>query len=613
LIKIPFGYKLSEAGTKVPVKERKNYLEAIDEELDFLEELYEKYKIGSLTLQQVSDSLQNKFGHTLTISTLSKRFRAGIRLDYTKESVQANTRTGIKTDLEKPTDYKNPTERKEEKREQFQKVVEDNKQRRKNFKRAQKKTTPKIVSQDEYNLGTASTNEENLPDIIFKPHPGPQTDFLSAPETDVLYGGQAGGGKSFSLVVDPLRYVHRPKHKAIILRKSLKELRELIANTMELYPQAVPGAKWKESDKLWKFPSGAIIEFGYLDKESDVTQYQGQQYSWIGFDEITHLPTEYAWNYLASRLRTTDPEIQCYMRCTTNPGGPGHDWVKKRYIEPSEPNKPFVYGKNPMTGAPLTRKCIPARLSDNPTLYESGDYQAMLETLPDVERKRLLEGDWDVIEGSAFPEFSSAKHVVEPFTIPAHWSRTKAIDYGFSAPSCCLWGAVDPDDGTLVIYRELYEKGLHAEELRDKITKMERPEVRMISGVLDWATWNRTGYTGPTIGEVLTKQPYGHPLRPADKNRVGGKIQVHAHLREQKSGRPGVLIFNTCKNLIREMVGIPLDKNNSEDVDTKVDDHAYDALRYMIMSRPRKESMHEMGMTIKRSVIWTPSDNTFGY
>ena len=167
--------------------------------------------------------------------------------------------------------------------------------------------------------------------------------------------GAAGGGKSYAMLVDPLRFAHRAAHRALILRRSMPELRELIDKSRELYPKAFPGCKYREVEKLWTFPSGAKVEFGFLERDADVYRYQGQAYSWIGFDEITHLPTEFSWNYLASRLRTTDSEITPYMRCTANPGGVGAGWVKKRYISPSMPNDSFIGDDG------ITRKFIPAR------------------------------------------------------------------------------------------------------------------------------------------------------------------------------------------------------------------------------------------------------------
>tara|TARA_R100000541_G_scaffold706_1_gene4209 strand:+ start:406 stop:2010 length:1605 start_codon:yes stop_codon:yes gene_type:complete len=440
--------------------------------------------------------------------------------------------------------------------------------------------------------------------IYFHANEGPQTDFLAAGEKDVLYGGAAGGGKSYAMIVDPLRYAHKSAHRALILRRSMPELREMIDKSRELYPQAFPGAKFREVEKLWNFPSGAKVEFGFLERDADVYRYQGQAYSWIGFDEITHLPTEFSWNYLASRLRTTDKEIQTYLRCTANPGGVGSHWVKNRYIEPSEHNKSFL-GKDG-----LTRKFIPAKLADNPYLSEDGVYEQMLKSLPPTQRQQLLEGNWDVAEGAAFTEFEPSKHVITPFALPIHWERVKAVDYGYAAESCCLWGIMDMNDNTLIIYRELYRKGLTGEELGAIITDMETEDPFSVNGVLDTAAWAKTGTTGPTVGESLIRA--GHKLRRADKNRIQGKIQLHEYLKIRENGRPKLQIFNTCPNLIREIQSIPLSKTNPEDVDTNASDHAYDALRYMIMSRPRMESPLERMRGLKRE-MYRPVDSTFGY
>jgi hypothetical protein len=441
--------------------------------------------------------------------------------------------------------------------------------------------------------------------VAFMPNEGPQTDFLAAGEKDVLYGGAAGGGKSFAMLIDPLRYCHFTEHRALILRRSMPELRELIDKSRELYPIAFKGAKFKEVEKLWQFPSGAKIEFGFLERDADVYRYQGQAYSWIGFDEITHLPTEFGWNYLASRLRTTNPEIKTYLRCTANPGGVGAHWVKKRYVEPAEYNTSFEGHDG------LTRKFIPALLQDNPHLAEDGEYERMLQSLPAIQRKQLLEGNWDISEGAAFAEFEVETHVIPPFELPSWWERVKAVDYGYAAESCCLWAVIDPEDKTIIIYRELYKKGLTGEALGDTITEMEQEEIRSIAGVLDTAAWSRTGYTGPTIGEILVNK--GHKLRRADKNRLAGKTQIHEHLRKNNvTGRPRLQIFNTCVNLIKEIQALPLSKSNPEDVDTHAADHAYDALRYLVMSRPRMDHPQDRMLRIK-SDVFSPSDSTFGY
>lgn len=463
----------------------------------------------------------------------------------------------------------------------------------------------KILEDTELEQLPSSLSEEVKEDIIFKANEGPQEDFLAAGDTDVLYGGAAGGGKSYAMLVDPLRFAHRAAHRGLILRRSMPELRELIDKSRELYPKAFPGAKYKEVEKLWNFPSGAKIEFGFLERDADVYRYQGQAYSWIGFDEITHLPTAFAWNYLASRLRTTDPEIEVYMRCTANPGGAGANWVKKRYIDPAPANVSFRGGDG------LTRKFIPARLQDNPYLAEDGRYEQMLNSMPPTQRKQLLDGNWDVAEGAAFTEFNPFEHVITPFEIPLHWERIKGIDYGYASESACVWGAVDPSDGTLIIYRELYRKGLLGTDLASMLTEMEYEDPFSVQGVLDTACWSRTGTTGPTVGETL--QRAGHKLRRADKNRIQGKIQIHEYLKLQPSGRPKLQIFNTCPNLIRELQSIPLDNKNPEDVNTHAADHAYDALRYLIMSRPRINDTLSQMRQFQREQHFKPLDSTFGY
>ena len=468
-------------------------------------------------------------------------------------------------------------------------------------------------------------------EVVFQANPGPQEEFLSAGERDVLYGGAAGGGKSFALLADPLRYCHNPNHRGLLLRRTLDELTELIDKSRQLYTKAFPGAKFRESKSTWHFPSGATIWFTYLDRDKDVTRFQGQAFNWIGIDEITQYPTPYVWDYLRSRLRATDPELQkhLYMRCTANPGGVGGWWVKKMYIEDTPENKAFPAfdldtGKtfvwpngHEKAGQPLFfRKFVPARLTDNPHLMADGQYEAMLRSLPDVERKRLLEGDWDVAEGAAFPEFSRARHVVEHFDIPTNWPRIRAADYGYSAPSCVLWGAIDWDNN-IWVYRELYAKHLTAEQLADRILEAEQLDPLPHYTVLDSSCWNKTGF-GPSIAEVMMRQ--GVRWTPSDRNRVQGKMEIHRRLADDPySKEPRVRFFSTCQNIVKQIAGIPLSKTNSEDVDTKAEDHAYDALRYMMMTRMSGyASIHQQLGAIKeprsqssRRSIWILIDGTY--
>ena len=462
-------------------------------------------------------------------------------------------------------------------------------------------------------------------EVVFQANPGPQEEFLSAGERDVLYGGAAGGGKSFALLADPLRYCHNSNHRGLLLRRTLDELTELIDKSRQLYTKAFPGAKFRESKSTWHFPSGATIWFTYLDRDKDVTRFQGQAFNWIGIDEITQYPTPYVWDYLRSRLRATDPELQdsLYMRCTANPGGVGGWWVKKMYIDSRTENvafpaydidtmKPFTWPSgHEKAGQPLFyRKFVPARLTDNPHLMADGQYEAMLRSLPEVERKRLLDGDWDVAEGAAFPEFSRARHVVEHFELPTNWPRIRAADYGYASPSAVLWGAIDWDNN-IWIYRELYAKHLTAEDLAAKILEVEQLDPLPHYTVLDSSCWNKTGM-GPSIAETMMRS--GVRWTPSDRNRIQGKMEIHRRLADDPyTNEPRLRIFSSCQHTIKQLAGIPLSKNNSEDVDTKAEDHAYDALRYMLMTRMSGyASIHQQLGAIKNHV-YKVQDEVFGY
>jgi hypothetical protein len=809
----------------------------------------------------------------------------------------------------------------------------------------------------------APINEEKAREVIFQPNPGPQTAFLAADEQEVLYGGAGGGGKSFAMLADPVRYLTNEYAKMLLVRKTTEELRELISVSKTLYPKAIPGIKFLEREKTWVAPSGATLWMSYLDADDDVTRYQGQAFCvaegtlvqmadgsekpiedisvgeevatlegsnkvswvsgpqikkcvkvtaydlfgnvvsqqlqpythpiallsseplglshdwyqkllqlqkspllwlsckqllsdppksletsayskgakngcavfgqssldalrpqmlfyptvlhgqslqkvrdraaigyckfckssqqlldscqepskkqknllqpfapfqllrdcthalshpfcdgaqdalietekaggsqgrcffcshrydgqlrgvleavretshtqacvegqdldglhddekgctplhnqyraetythpytleqrrleaplelgivrveplddpyvvvrditvsssnnyitsggivnkncWIGFDELTQWSSPYAWNYMRSRLRTTkNSGLKLYQRATTNPGGSGHQWVKKTFIDPAPPGQAF-WATDPETGEVLRwpkghsregqplfkRRFIPAKLSDNPYLADDGLYEANLLSLPEHQRKQLLEGNWDVAEGAAFPEFNRKIHVVEPFDIPGNWPRFRAADYGYSSYSGVLWFAVAPSE-QLVVYRELYVSKVLAEDLADMVLDAEAGE-KMRYGVLDSSLWHKRGDTGPSIAERMILK--GCRWRPADRSkgsRVAGKNEIHRRFQiDEYTEEPRMIIFNTCKNLISQIPSLPLSKTNAEDVDTNSEDHLYDALRYGVMSRPRSglfDFDNNMG-----SNSFKIADSTFGY
>jgi len=804
--------------------------------------------------------------------------------------------------------------------------------------------------------------------VIFQPNPGPQTEFLAAPEQEVLYGGAAGGGKSYALLADPMRYFDHPSFAGIIFRRTNDELRELIWKSQELYPQAFPGAKWQERKSQWVFPNGGRLWLTYLERDEDVLRYQGQSFSYIAFDEITQYPTSFPWDYMRSRLRTTASDLPVYQRATTNPGGPGHclthgevltpdrgwvgitkmqegdpiysvdeggslfetvvdhtykewieedivrvearglrmsitkdhkvakvggtrsdpnkayslvpfsdlpgqttilrsanfngqdvefveiehsggrkrrinqphcisvedyaalvgwyvsegyrvhrdkavgiaqskpegrksiaalldrigfhycvtdscfniycpslyahmerygdgstqkqltqwfknlptfalksffqaamegdgcesyyyttseklkddfsevafkigrlvyvserqrenrnhtsyqistkhvksggteiltgnhvynvgtktkrssdisyvpykgyvycvgvpethsfiarqdgsvwvsgnTWTKKMFIDPAPAGQPFtatnidtgepmVYPENhEKAGQPLfRRRFIPASLYDNPYLTQDTSYEASLLSLPEMQRRQLLEGDWSIAEGAAFSEFRAGIHVCEPFEIPDTWRRFRSCDYGYSSYSAVHWFAIDPAFETLFVYRELYVSKHTGRDLAKAVLEAEEGD-RIDYGVLDSSAWHQRGQIGPSIAEEMISQ--GCRWRPSDRSngaRVAGKNRLHELLKvDEYTQRPGIVFFNTCRQIIADLPVIPADPKGGDDVDPKYQsDHAYDSVRYGVMSRPRAFSPFDDGRGVPTKK-WRPAVPTFGY
>ena len=472
-----------------------------------------------------------------------------------------------------------------------------------------------LITQDVIDEAPKSIQEHiSQQKVIFKPNKGPQTNFLAASEREVFYGGARGGGKSYAMLIDPLRYCHKENHRALLLRRTMPELRDLINHSQRLYSRAFPGAKWREQEKEWRFPSGAKIEFGYAENMTDALRYQGQSYTWIGIDELPQYHSPDIYNFLRSSLRSVDPSIPVYMRATGNPGNVGSQWVKEMFVDPIDPNIAFnVEITTPKGIKYITRRFIPAKLQDNPYLMQTDDYYAMLSSLPEVQRKQFLDGNWDAFSNAAFPEFNRDIHVVEPFEVPKGWQRFRAADWGYSSPACVLWFAIDYDNN-LWLYRELYTQKITADVFARKVLMLERDEY-IRYGVLDASTWAKRGDIGPSIAETMIQT--GCRWRPSDrtpKSRISGKLEIHKRLKlnDDKKKEPGLRIFANCRNLLRTFPTLPLDDNNPEDINTHVEDHAYDALRYGCMSRPMHTSYANRFNKTPRPQF-QPVDRIFGY
>lgn len=408
-----------------------------------------------------------------------------------------------------------------------------------------------------------------------------QMEFIKATgkADEILYGGAAGGGKSYGQLIDALIYAVRyPGSKQLILRRTLPELeKSLVRVSQEIYPREI--CSYKESKKVWYFKNTSYIDFGYCDSESDVFHYQSAEYDVIRFDELTHF-TEQMYLYLMSRLRGT-ADFPRAMKSSTNPGGIGHSWVKSRFIDIGEPQKIHRTKDG-------RRLFIPATVFENKVLMKNDpDYVKRLQNLNEKDRRQLLLGDWDTNDGQYFSEWRRELHVCKPFEIPATWNRYFAMDYGLDMLAG-YWIAVDPFDNAYV-YREVYRSGLIISEAAKAILSAER-EDRPGIYIAPPDMWNRRQDTGKSVAEIFFEK--GISLYKASNDRVQGwynlKEWLHPRMDEFGETKPKLRIFSNCTEVIRTLPALCFDEHNPNDVGNKVHEytHAADALRYWAAARP---------------------------
>jgi hypothetical protein len=961
--KLPYAYKASEDDPLVLVPD--------PEMVPFVEEAMDYLDAGH-SLRSVCDWITKKTGRSISHQGISNIWRLH-RSDKPSEHMKK-----LKAEARK----RKPKTKEEKIKQEAQIKLRTAKRvqtvNQKKLARLEKPEEPEEVAVHSdappKRLYTVSdsidhTAEPAETEIVFKPNPGPQTEFLAAVEKEVLYGGAAGGGKSYALIADPMRYFDHADFMGLILRRTNDELRELVWKTQEIYPRVFPGAKWQEKKSQWVFPSGARLWMTYLERDEDVLRYQGQSFSYVGWDELSQHPTPFAYNYMRSRLRTTDPTLPTFIRATTNPGGPGHclthgevltpdrgwvdisemqagdpiysvdssgkmfetvvdhtykewvdedivqvsarglrmsitqdhkvakvggsrsqrnapytlvpfsdlpgqatilrsvdfeggavshidieysggrkrrleqphrisvtdyaalvgwyisegyrvgrdkavgiaqskpqgreaianlldrigykytltktsfiiycpslydhmsrygdfcrqkflpaefknlpkdalqaffdaammgdgsasyyyttskqladdfqevavklgrivycstrqrdtreglsyqistkvtksggteiltgnhlysvdtttkrasdvrkipysgyvycvgipdthtfiarqdgsvwvsgnTWVKKMFVDPAPANKAFPATdidtgevlRYPDThknaGKPLFyRRFIPASLYDNPYLNADGQYEANLLSLPEAQRRQLLEGDWNIASGAAFPEFRVSTHTIEPFEIPHDWRRFRSCDYGYSSHSAVHWYAIDPNFSTLYVYRELYLSKHTGRDLAKAVMDAERGEM-IDYGMLDSSCWHQRGQIGPSIAEEMISA--GCKWRPSDRSagaRTAGKNRLHELLKiDPQTETAGIVFFNTCRQIIADLPVIPSDPKGGDDIDPRyASDHAYDSIRYGIMSRPRARSPFADFGTHSQQNKWRPADAAFGY
>nr|DAQ72809.1 MAG TPA: Large subunit terminase [Caudoviricetes sp.] len=419
-----------------------------------------------------------------------------------------------------------------------------------------------------------------------------QTLFLRDKHRHIAYGGARGGGKSWAVRTKAKLLAFRyPGIKILIVRKTYKELQN---NHIEQLTAELAGfAKYNRSDKMFRFPNGSTISFGYCANEGDLGQYQGAEYDVVFIDEAGQLQESWIRKInLCVRGTNGFPKRTYY---TLNPGGPGHAYFKRVFVDrnfnPDERPDDYFF--------------IQAKVEDNKALMDTQpDYLRELENLPPTLRAAWKDGRWDVYEGQFFEDFRDVQehykdrrwtHVIEPFEIPDGWTICRSYDFGYGKPFSCAWWAVDYD-GTIYRIMELYgctrtpNEGVkwtpdkQFEEIHK--TEMQHPWLKgkNIIGVADPAIWDAS--RGESVADTAAR--YGVFFTPGDNERIAGWMQCHYRLQFDEDGYPRMYVFNTCRAFIRTIPTLIYDEHRAEDLDTKMEDHVADEWRYFCMSRPIK-------------------------
>ena len=408
-----------------------------------------------------------------------------------------------------------------------------------------------------------------------------QEQFLRSLRRRVCYGGARGGGKSWVVRAKAtLLALNYPGIKIIILRRTYADLWQ--NHVLELRKLLEPDiATYRDSEKAMVFPNGSRIRFGYCAAEADVLQYQGQEYDIMFLDEATQF-TEYMYNCLVASNRGAN-EFPHRMYLTCNPGGVGHAWVKRLFID-----KDYTEAENPDD-----YEFIPAKVYDNKVLVDKDpEYVRMLETMPEDMRRAWLDGDWNVFAGQYFREWRDDIHIIDPIEIPGWWRRYFAMDYGLDMLAG-YWIAVD-GEGQAYVYREVYQSGLIASEAAQKIKELTCGE-----NIDQWLAppdlWNRRNDTGRSVADIFVEQDI--PLTKVDNDRINGWQDVHEWLKpydtvDTVTGEPkktaGLRFFRCCRNVIRCLPMIQYDEHKANDVAKEPHEltHAPDAIRYFCSGRP---------------------------
>jgi hypothetical protein len=454
-----------------------------------------------------------------------------------------------------------------------------------------------------------------------------QNMFIKSEAFLTLFGGAAGGGKSYGLLIKYfLRCMRYPGYQSLILRRTFPELqRSLIRRSLMIFPKTI--GKYNESKHVWTFLNDSIIEFGYCDSENDVTNYQSAEYDAIGFDESTHF-TEFQITYMISRIRGVNNYPKS-IDLTTNPGGVSHGFHKKTIIANC---RPFEMSNIKIGERFYSALFIPAKVTDNKFLMDlDPEYKERLDALPEFQRKMLRDGDWDTFEGQFFPEMNRDIHVIKRFDIPENWKKFRCMDYGLDMLKC-YWIALDTH-GNAYVYRGLSEKELNLTAAAKLILSKSPYDEDIMYTVASPDLWKSNRETGVPEAETMIKAGLKGLIK-ADNSRVRGWREVREWITPYelpdgtKTARLKMFdvpeITRTVKsddteytNLFDDMCEIMHDEHDYEDATDEPHKltHGPEALRYGIMSRPSRSMTKEEAAKKKRerADATAPANRRAGY
>ena len=438
--------------------------------------------------------------------------------------------------------------------------------------------------------------------IIWEPQPGPQTHLIQCPVFEVFFGGARGGGKTEASIGDWLEHSSKYGEHAIglFIRRSLTQLSEAIARTKMLFPKL--GATYNEKKATWVMSNGARLKFAYLERDEDASNYQGHSYTRIYIEEVGDFSNPAPLQKLKAPLRSATG-VPCGIRLTGNPGGPGHGWVKHRYIDPAPQGYKVIKESEELMiddrliTITIDRVFIPSKLSDNKLVmrHDPSYVLRLKQSGSEALVKAWLDGDWDIVDGAYFSDWDSDKHILEHswlYEIPKRATRFRSFDWGSAKPFSAGWWILS--DGTwglpkdaIIRYREWYgasepNVGLRmvATEVAKGIKLREKGEV-INYAVADPAIFIQNG--GPSIAQDMSK--FRCNWFKADNKRLPGWEQLRIRLKGI-NGVPMIYFLEDCIDTIRTLPILQHDKSNAEDLDTHQEDHAADDVRYACMSRP---------------------------